>query len=199
LANLLTEKLHDELLVYDEQRDLACRLNQTAATVWRASDGQRTVEDLVEVLREQIGDAADEDLVMLTLDRLEESGLLDSGYPERDSDQTAVSRRRFLGRVGVAGAAAMVLPVVDTIVAPTPAAAASGNGSTGPTGATGATGATGPHRGDGPALTWRGALTDATGATAVGGRRRYSPTIRTLERDRRARRPSRPRHPNPSR
>ena len=31
MANLLTEKLHDELLVYDEQRDLACRLNQTAA------------------------------------------------------------------------------------------------------------------------------------------------------------------------
>jgi DNA-binding transcriptional ArsR family regulator len=123
--NLLTEELDDELLVYDEHQQLACRLNRTAALVWRSADGKRTVADLVEVLREEV-ELADEDLVMVTLDRLEENGLIEAGYTRRDADDARVSRRRFIRRIGVVGTAALALPVVQSIVAPTPAAAQSG-------------------------------------------------------------------------
>ena len=46
-TDLVTEELDDELLVYDEQRDVACSLNRSAALVWRHSNGKRTVADLV--------------------------------------------------------------------------------------------------------------------------------------------------------
>jgi hypothetical protein len=123
---LLTEELDDELLAYDEQRQLAFRLNPTAAAVWQNSDGRRTVADLVDVLRAAIGDVADEDLVMVTLDQLVEQGLIESGYMHRDPGEAGVSRRRFIRRAGVVGAVALALPVVESIVAPTPAAAQSG-------------------------------------------------------------------------
>lgn len=124
-SNMLTEELDDELLVYDESQQTASRLNRTAALVWRGADGQRTVTDLVELLHGELGELADEDLVMVTLDRLEEQGLIESGYVRRDPDVARMSRRRFIRRVGVVGSAALALPVVQGIVAPTPAAAAS--------------------------------------------------------------------------
>jgi DNA-binding transcriptional ArsR family regulator len=121
----LSETVDDELLLYDESRHLACRLNRTAATVWQNSDGKRTVEDLVALLRAEIGDLADEDLVMVTLDRLEEQGLIEAGYSRRDADAVRLSRRRFIRRAGAVGAAALALPVVHGVVAPTPAQALS--------------------------------------------------------------------------
>ena len=129
-AGLLAEEVDGELLVYDDQRDLACRLNRSAALVWQNSDGQRTVTDLVEVLSEDLGELADEDMVMVALDTLAEHGLIQSGYELRDADASRLNRRRFLRRVGVVGAAAISVPVVHSMVVPTPAAAASGGGYT---------------------------------------------------------------------
>jgi hypothetical protein len=126
-ADLLTEEVDDELIVYDERHDLACRLNRTAALVWRGCDGEHTVADLIEVLAEEVGELADEDLVMVTLDHLAEQALIESGYEVRDANASRLSRRRFIRRVGAVGAAAMALPLVQSIVAPTPAAAQSGD------------------------------------------------------------------------
>jgi hypothetical protein len=123
--DLLTEELDDELLVYDEQQNIACRLNPTAALVWRSANGERTVEDLVALVREEVTELADADLVMVALDQLETHGLLASGYKIRDPDEVRLSRRRFIRRVGVVGTAAMALPVVQSVVAPTLAAAQS--------------------------------------------------------------------------
>jgi hypothetical protein len=122
-ADLLTEELDDELLVYDQNQDVACRLNRTAALVWRNANGERSISDLVEVLRAEVGDLADEDLVLVTLDRLNEQGLIESGFVRRDADTARLSRRRFIRRVGVVGSAALALPVVQSIVAPSLAAA----------------------------------------------------------------------------
>lgn len=124
-ADLVVEESGDELLIYDQRRDLAHRLNPTAAIVWRHADGERTIEDLVGVLRDSVGELADEDLVMISLDGLTEAGLLEE-HPERKAEEARLSRRRFIRRVGVVGSAALVLPVVHSIVAPTPASAQSG-------------------------------------------------------------------------
>jgi hypothetical protein len=122
-GGLLVEEIDDQLLVYDQQRDVVCSLNGTAAIVWRSCDGDRTVEDLVDVLRAEIGEIADIDLVMVTLDQLEEHGLIEAGYGRRDRLAAQFNRRRFISRVGVVTTAAVALPVVQSIVAPTPAAA----------------------------------------------------------------------------
>ena len=122
---VVTEDVADEVLVYDERTDVACRLNRSAALVWRNSDGKRTLEDLVHVLEADLGDVADEDMVLMALDSLAEHGLIESGYEARDSTASRLSRRRFFRRVGVA---AVSIPVVASMAVPMPAAAASNGG-----------------------------------------------------------------------
>jgi len=122
---VLTEDVDDEVIVYDERTDVACRLNRTAALVWRKCDGTHTVEDLVRVLEADVGDIADEDLVLVTLDYLSEQRLLESGYARRDEASSRLSRRRLIQSAGAVGVAAAVLPMVHSVVAPPPAAAMS--------------------------------------------------------------------------
>ena len=119
---LLTEEVEGELLVYDSARADAHRLNPTAATVWRHLDGERTVDDLIAILADEVGELADRDLVMVTLDELGDAGLLED-QAERALSARRESRRRFIRRAGVVGVAALALPVVQGIVVPEPAAA----------------------------------------------------------------------------
>jgi hypothetical protein len=86
------------------------------------------VADLVAVLAEELGPLADEDMVMVALDNLSKNGLIQSGHEARDSNAVRLTRRRFIRRVGVVGAAAMAVPVVHSLVVPPAAAAASGGG-----------------------------------------------------------------------
>ena len=108
---LVTDEIDGELLVYDAARGLACRLNASAALVWRACDGERTPTDLVNVLARELGPHADEDLVLIALDDLVEHGLIDA-YGRRQPSAARLSRRRLLRRVGLAGATAITLPSV---------------------------------------------------------------------------------------
>jgi Coenzyme PQQ synthesis protein D (PqqD) len=121
---VITEDVGDELLVYDTDSDQACRLNRSAALVWQNCDGHRTVGDLAEMLRAELGDVTGEDMVVVALDHLAEHGLVD-GYERREASAARVSRRRFMRRVGVVGATAMAVPVVHSLAVPRPAAAAS--------------------------------------------------------------------------
>jgi hypothetical protein len=133
---LLTETLDGELLVYDLDGDLAAHLNKTAALVWRGCDGDRTVAELLALVVEELGEPADEDVVLMALDSLAEHGLISSGYKERDGAAVALSRRRFFQRFGVTGAAALSAPVVYSMVVPTAAAALSSGGGGGGGGST---------------------------------------------------------------
>ena len=121
-SQLLIEQLEGELLVYDLAADRAHRLNETAAAIFRHADGSRSVEDLVEVLSGQVGVLADEDLVLITLDGLAAASLVED-YEPRATKDARLSRRRFIARAGAVGAAATVLPVVHSIIAPTAAQA----------------------------------------------------------------------------
>ena len=113
---VLTETVDGELLVYDLDGDIASHLNRTAALVWRNCDGRHTVGELLVLVVEQLGETADEDVVLMALDSLSEHGLISSGYEERDGAAVALSRRRFFRRVGVAGAAAVNAPVVYSMI-----------------------------------------------------------------------------------
>jgi len=123
-TGLVTEDVGDELLVYDTDSDVACRLNRSAALVWQNCDGHRTIGDLAEILRAELGDVAGEDMVRVALDHLSQHGLVD-GYESPQPNESRVNRRRFMRRVGVVGATAMAVPVVHSMAVPRPAAAAS--------------------------------------------------------------------------
>lgn len=125
-VDLITEEVDGEFIIYDEARHIACRLNATAVLVWRNCDGRNSVTDLLAIVADELGDIADQDMILMALDDLAEHDLIASGYDPRDASAVRLSRRRFFRRAGVVGAAAMAAPVVYGIVVPTAAAAQSG-------------------------------------------------------------------------
>lgn len=114
---LLTEQVGDETIVFDGERQEAHSLNRSASIVWRHSDGTHTVPQLAGVLGQELGIEANESLVEYALDRLAGARLLEAN---------SITRRDAMRRISFAGAAAVALPVVLSIIAPTPAMAASG-------------------------------------------------------------------------
>lgn len=110
--SLVTNEVDGELVVRDAERGLTCRLNACAAVVWKACDGSRTPDDLVDVVAGEFGPHADQDLILLALDDLFEHDLITSGYERRKPSAARQSRRRLLRRLGLAGATPITLPIV---------------------------------------------------------------------------------------
>lgn len=114
------EQLGDELCIYDWLRKEVHALNPTAARVWQQCDGQTSPAQIAEKLQAELNVPHAEDLVWLTLARLEKAHLLaeDVVKPVR---RKVLPRREFL-KLGIATA---LLPVLRSIVAPEPVAAQS--------------------------------------------------------------------------
>ncbi|WP_165227732.1 PqqD family protein [Aquisphaera insulae] len=123
--NLLLETIGDEMIIYDRQRKLAHNLNRTAALVWRSCDGLHSVPEIASLLREQVDPVADDDLVMVAIDRLGRSQLLED-HIDRTPEEARKSRREVVRKVGKVGVLTLILPAVTTLLTPTPAQAASG-------------------------------------------------------------------------
>jgi hypothetical protein len=120
--DLVVHDLPDEVLVYDRRSDRAHCLNHTAALVWRACDGTRAPQEIAGKLTIELDAPVSEDLVLIALAQLDKFHLLE---PSRlySLPQPAISRREMVRTLAVAGAVA--LPVITSIVAPTPAQAGS--------------------------------------------------------------------------
>jgi hypothetical protein len=118
---LVIHELPDEVLVYDKVRDRAHCLNRTAALVWRACDGQLAPGQIARELTTQLAVAVPESVVLLALAQLKEIHLLEQ--PETLPGSFAgLSRRQMTRCLGLT--AAVALPVITSIVVPTPAQAA---------------------------------------------------------------------------
>ena len=122
---LVIDDLPDEVLVYDLERHKAHCLNHTAALVWRACDGESSPAEIAARLRTELGvpysSELSDDVVLLALNQLEKFHLLEQ--PEALPAQFAVlSRRQMVRRLGLA--AAVAVPVITSIVAPTAVQAA---------------------------------------------------------------------------
>ena len=115
---LVVRELAEELVVYDRERHEAHCLNGTAARVFRGADGHRGVSELALLLGAQ-GPGAEE-LVEMALTQLDAARLLESA-PSPVSEQ-GLLRRDAIRRVGLG--AAVLLPLVTSVLAPTPAEAA---------------------------------------------------------------------------
>jgi hypothetical protein len=114
------EALEEELCVYDWEDQRMHALNPTAALVWDQCDGQTSPETMAARLEQELNVPDANKLVWLSLDRLEKAGLL-----ARKPDRSQLDRRKFTRRelLKVAGLSLALLPVVKSIVLPTPAQA----------------------------------------------------------------------------
>ena len=121
---LVVEELPDETLVYDLKRHKANCLNRTAALVWQHCDGQTTVPELAALLEEQFATPTDEAVVWMALDRLGRAHLLREQVT-LPAERARYSRREVLRTLRRAAGISLLLPVVESIVAPRAAAQAS--------------------------------------------------------------------------
>ena len=117
---LTVQNIGDEVLVFDAANETAHALNKPAAFVWQNADGTRTVEQLARDMTCEFGTPADVQVVWYALEQLSKKQLLESPMAMPTAGMT---RRQFLKR---ATAGAVLLAVVTSIVAPTPAHAQSG-------------------------------------------------------------------------
>jgi len=119
---LVVQELSDEVLVYDLDRHKAHCLNETAAFVWKQCDGTSTVAEISGRLAERFDASADEDVVWSAISQLEKSHLLHGRVTQAPGGRK-VSRRDLMRKAGIA--AAIALPLITSVVAPTAAAAQS--------------------------------------------------------------------------
>jgi hypothetical protein len=115
----LTREFGDEVLIYDQQRNVGHCLNPAAAAAWKLCDGKKSISELASILTRQLSAPVDEPVVLLALEELSKARLL----IEAQKPVRRASRREAIRAIGIAGAVA--LPLVTSLVAPTPARAAS--------------------------------------------------------------------------
>jgi len=125
---LLIQEIGEELVIYDCKRDHIHSLNATAALVWRNCDGQTSIMEIAALLDQLQDGSIRQEIVRLALGQLVSAGLLEDA--RHTSEHTSVLRRDALGALTKAGAFVLLLPVITSITAPTPAMAASLTGDT---------------------------------------------------------------------
>lgn len=113
-TDVIVQGVGTDVLVYDQLRDAAHSLNATAAYLYWQADGTRTVAELATGMSHALGVPDDARLVEEGLAQLTRVDLLESG---RTTDGRAVSRREVVRRLGALAAA---MPIVTSIVTPTP-------------------------------------------------------------------------------
>ena len=119
---LIVREMADEVLIYDTTCDRATALNPFAALVWAACDGVSDNLAITARLRAENGSASTADDVDQALTLLDKAHLLDRSTVPAAAVVAAASRRKFIGQTGLA--AALAVPVITSILAPTPAQAA---------------------------------------------------------------------------
>jgi len=120
-ADLITERVGDELVVYDGKSSEAHCLSALASAVFVAADGKTSPADLAAIASRELKDAVDVPAVEQAIAELEDRGLVDGG----------ISRRGFMQRSAMVGGAVVAGSLVTSVVTP----AYGGTGSSGTFGA----------------------------------------------------------------
>jgi hypothetical protein len=128
-SEFIVEEMADEVLVYDSKRDRAHCLNKAAALVWRHCDGRSSVQNVLKALAAE-GLPAERAVLELAISELAKANLVEPIDPL--GEIRFRSRRTMLKQLGLMAAASVALPIVQSIVAPSVAEAASCNPSATP-------------------------------------------------------------------
>lgn len=120
---LLSMDIDNELVIYDQRTLKIHSLNPTAMFVFQHCDGNTPVTELNTMLENEYGLSEEQaaNLLWMSLDRLEKAHLLESSVT-RPHDYKVLTRREVLQVIGLTAA---LLPVLTSIVSPTPAQASS--------------------------------------------------------------------------
>jgi hypothetical protein len=121
-TRLFVQELRNELVVYDVERNEVHCLNGTAARVWALCDGNSTVAEIAQRLGSDLEPQANETLVWVALDKFAEKHLLEEASPPAVYGPADMTRRQMVLGVGLVVG---LLPMVDSIIAPPAALAAS--------------------------------------------------------------------------
>jgi hypothetical protein len=117
---IIVKELPDEVLVYDLDRDKAHCLNHSAAAVWERCDGRTTVAEIARAVEKKTGAKVGEEFVWLAIEALGRDHLLEERV-DWPAALPRMSRREAVRRIGIG--AAIAIPLVTSIIAPTPAQA----------------------------------------------------------------------------
>jgi hypothetical protein len=126
--DVIIEHIGDETIAFDKKHQKAHCLNKAAFVVWQHCDGRNSVNSLARLLPQGCDLPADRDLVLLALRQLKTAGLLD----EKTPTPSVGTRRELAKRVALLGVTSV--PVITSILAPTPAMASSGDQNNNPQG-----------------------------------------------------------------
>ena len=126
---LVVREFANELLVYDKERHEAHCLNRTAALVWKHCDGHTSVEEISRHLATETGGdgrtTVDERLVWYALNQFKRDHLLEDELEVPAgvlaSMNGGLNRRQVMRVLGIS---IVALPLVTSMIAPTPAQAA---------------------------------------------------------------------------
>jgi hypothetical protein len=126
-TQLLVQELPDEILVYDMDGNEVHCLNGTAAKVWGLCDGEHTVAEIAALVAPDREGSTAETLVWVALEQFTERHLLEESdaddLPEAvDRGPSLLTRREMMVSLGLVVG---MLPVVESIVSPPAALAAS--------------------------------------------------------------------------
>lgn len=122
-SKLVVRELADETLVYDLEGHRAHCLNRAAALVWKLCDGRSTVSRIAEKMCDRLSARVTDEAVRLALEQLADRNLLAPNKMHPAPVPNLVSRRAMMQRLGLA--AAVALPLVTSIISPTPVMAQS--------------------------------------------------------------------------
>ncbi len=121
-VGLIIQEVDSEILIYDQDTSKAHCLNQTAAKIWKYCDGETTLADACNRLSNDLETPVDEKVVWYALDQFTKDNLLDKEIEVPALIMAGMNRRQMVRTLGLA--AMVAVPLVTSIVAPTPAQAA---------------------------------------------------------------------------
>lgn len=119
---LIVEELVEETLVYDLEVHRAHCLNRSAALVWKQCDGRRGIAEITKILKRELGAGVDDKMVWYALEQLGKFRLLEARAGKPITNNRGMTRREAVRRLGLA---AMAVPLIISIDAPTSAQATS--------------------------------------------------------------------------
>ncbi|HLA10004.1 MAG TPA: PqqD family protein [Pyrinomonadaceae bacterium] len=120
---LITRQVGEELLIYDQERDKAYCLNQSASRIWAHCDGKTPIREISRAVTYELNVPVDERAVWFALSQFSKDRLLEENIVVPTNVRAGMNRRELARTLGVA--AMVAIPVVASIVAPTASQAAS--------------------------------------------------------------------------
>ena len=112
---LLRHELDGQMLIYDAVQDRVHLLDSTTGQVYELlEEGGRTREGIVSELAARMSALDSDSLLQLSLEELRKADLLDDrAVPVAPLSE--MNRRALLRKVGLAGAAALLIPAIATL------------------------------------------------------------------------------------